>query len=608
MVAEDNQEILERILELTDTACEASLEMLERYTSGDLAGTLPLLEDLKAVVRAVCAANELLAPQLEHAYTGEMLENIEDTLDDIQHSVQANRTERAAMKMEFQLFPFLRQLREAFYFWGLIYPDDAEMERYYREEFAEHNQNLYANESGQTPYKLSIVVTAFNHLETTRRCIEQLLRETDFDALNAELILIDHGSTDGTLEFFESLGVGKVIHFKKNVRMYMFATLFQLCKGEYFAFVSNDILVTRNWAGILLNCIESDSQIAAAVPTTPNIANLQMLDVPTNDPDEFIAWANQQNQSDPSRWNDRVRLMPPLGMYRTLAVNRLGFADPYFHSMEFWDDDFSLRARRAGYRQIVCGDVACYHFGSVTGKEGQVKEGTLVYGRELFERKHGVDAWGNGFCYDYHAMQLFSQVLPAQETAYLLAIDCGMGDTPMQLRNELRRRGQGCEVTPLTCQKEYLPDLRPQFRKTQWAADLADGLNSLPAGQSFTCAFLGRDIGVYENFPQLLKAVSSKLCPGGWLVFSCENPFYSLTLHALLQFQFLNGKKRQVLTAPAHVREESKKYFSQVQMISVEHPVNGLKEFAVRHFGTGKRLDEAVQQLRIQKFYFLCRK
>lgn len=606
MVDPKNREVLEQILALTDTACQASLELLELYTTGEEKSALVLVSDLRRVVQAVSTAQKPLVPELEHAYTSEMLENIEDTLDEIDRSIQGDKSERAAMKIEFQLFPFLRQLKEAFYFWGVIYPDRSEMARYYREEFAAHYRNFYIQEEVPSPLRLSVVVTGYNHLEMTKKCVEQLLKETDFEALNAELILIDHGSTDGTLEYFENLGVGKVIHFKKNVRMNMFCILSQLCQGRYFCFVSNDILVTKNWADILLQCLESDPKIIAAVPATPNIANLQMLNVPTNDPDKFIAWANEQNRSDPSRWSDRARLMPPLGMYRTRAVSEIGFADPYFYSMEFWDDDFSLRARRAGYRQIVCGDVACYHFGSVTGREGQVKEGTLVYGRELFQKKHGVDAWGNGFCFDYQAVQLFRQLLPVQGDAVLLTLDCGMGDTPLQIRNELRQRHQNCQIYQLTSQEEYLPDLKPFAQGAQYTLRLAEGVGRSFEGVQFTCAYLGRDIGAYEDSPRLLEAISQRMFPGGWLVFSCANPFYAVTVHGLLNFSVPEG--RCVLTDVAQVRQAAEAYFSQVQAVAVNQPVNGLEQFAKRYFGDEKQLSQIIERLGVSKYYFVCRK
>lgn len=607
MVDENNRGVLQQILELADTACQASLELLEQYSAGDLDMALKMLSDLRVAVRTVSIAQEPLVPQLEHAYTCEMLENIEDTLNDIDRSIQEGGPERAAMKMEFQLFPFLRQLRESFYFWGMIYPDQDKMERYYREEFAAHYQNLYIEEGSPVRCKLSIVVSAYNHLETTKRCIEQLLKETDFDALNAELILIDHGSSDGTLDFFEGLDIGKVIRFKKNIRMYVFTTLFQLCQGEYFAFVSNDILVTRNWADILLHCIESDQNISAVVPATPNIANLQMLQVPTNDPDEFIAWANQRNRPNPSLWDDRARLMPPLGMYRTKVVNQFGFADPYFYSMEFWDDDFSFRARRAGYRQMICGDVACYHFGSVTGKDAQKKEGTLVYGRALFEKKNGIDAWGNGFCYDYPAIQLFKQSVHSQGAVTFLGLDCGMGDTPLQIRNELRRQGQECKLYQLTCQKEYLPDLLPHSDAAQYVPSLTKGLPSFDM-QAFTCAYLSRDVGVYEDFPQLLEVVSQKLRPDGTLVFFCENPYFAITLHTLLQFQLPSGSGKKNLTDPSYIKSMAEKYFSQVQMVPIETAITGVEEFAMHHFGKSSQLAEITKRLKIEKYYLVCRK
>lgn len=606
MVSARNREVLQQILELTDTACQASLELMELYANGELEPALTLLANLRQVIQAVSAAQEPLAPELEHAYTSEMLINIADTLDDIAHSIQCDASERAAMKMEFQLFPFLRQLREGFYFWGTIYPDKAAMEWYYREEFGEHYRNFYVQDEAPIPIRLSIVVTGYNHLETTKKCVGQLLKETDFEKLQAELILIDHGSTDGTLEYFESLGVGKVIHFKRNVRMYMFSILAQLCQGKYFCFVSNDILVTKNWADILLQCLESDSKIIAAVPATPNIANLQMLNAPTNDPDEFIAWANGHNRSDPSQWSDRARLMPPVGMYRTCAVNKIGFADPYFYSMEFWDDDFSLRARRAGYRQIVCGDVACYHFGSVTGADSQAKEGTLVYGRELFQKKHNVDAWGTGFCYDYHGIQLMCQVLPPQADAVLLALDCGMGDTPLQIRNALRQRHQGCQIYQLTSQEKYLPDLKPFSQNALFAPQLTTGVGQAFEGVQFSCAYLGRDIGTYEDYDQLLENISNRLAKGGAMVFSCANPFYAVTLHALLNFSVPEG--RCILTDVEHLRKTVQAHFSQVQVVSVNQPVEGLNEFTKRYFGGPKQLSRIMERLRVAKYYFVCRK
>lgn len=608
MVDTRYQDILEQILTLLDSACQAGLELLELYAAGNEEAVNALLSDLREVSRVTGMAQEPLLPQLDHACTAEMLENIDGTLEEIQDAIRSGSGQRAARKIEFQLLPFLRCLREAFYFWGAVYPDREKMERYYREEFAEHYQNWYGAETGEGPVRLTIIVTAYNHLETTKRCIEQLLRETDFEKLHAELFLIDHGSTDGTLEYFESLGVGNVIHFKRNVRMYMFAILPMICRGTYFSFVSNDILVTRNWAEILLNCLDSDEKIIAAVPATPHIANLQSLGLPESSPEEFVAWAAQQNQAGPSLWDDRARLMPPLGMYRREAVSRIGFADPYFYSMEYWDDDFSLRARRAGYRQIVCNDVSCYHFGSVTGGAEQVQGGTLAYGRDLFLKKHGIDAWGVGFCYDYTAVHFYRQLPVPQAEPAILGLDCGMGDTPLQIRNELRHQGRRGEIYQLTSQEAYLPDICSLSEEALFSHDLAEGVRTAFAGREFSTVYLGRDMAEYEDSEALLSAVSGRLTPGGWLIFFCSNPYDAVRLYALLQFSMPEGKVRHTMVDPLAVQRQAEQYFAQVRAIPLERQVTGLEEFARAHFGQTEQFPEIVKRLSVEKYYFVCGK
>lgn len=599
-------DVLSQILSLLDTACEASLELLGRIGRGILPEAWQLLDDLDAVAETVERSQVSLEERLEHACAKELSENVRDTLADIRRFLRTENLEQAAMKTEFQLFPFLRHWKESLYFWGSVYPDKNAMERYYRDEFAAHFQNLYVDE--EMPYRLSILIPAYNHLDVTRQCIEHLLKETDFQKLNAELILIDHGSADGTLAYFESLGIGKVIHFKRSVRTYMFAMLAQICQGKYFCFLSNDVLVTRNWAELLLTCLESDEKIIAAVPSTPHISNLQMRYVPSEDPDEFIRWANNFNRSNPALWSDRARVIPSVGIYQTKGVSSIGFADPYFYSMEFFDDDFSTRARRAGFRQIVCGDVACYHFGSVTGKEVQKKEGTLIYGRRIFWEKHGIDPWQTGFCYDRVAIQLLTCRPPVHKgksvpgELSLLGLDCGMGDTLLQFRNELRQQSRRCTLDSLTCQKEYCPDLNALFPGAAYAHDLPEALPSVFPDKIFTHIYLGRDIGQYEDIPRLLETASKRLCAGGMLVFFCANPFFATNVDSFLQGSL--PALRCMFVDPEQIWKHVQQYFAQVKVTAVKENVGNLDHFIQRHYGDTAAA--AKERMEIQTYYFLC--
>lgn len=606
MVNAEHVQLLEQILALLDTACEAGVELLERYAEGNPVQANQLLEDLMLAVGMVQAAQEPLLPQLEHSYTHEMLENIQDTLEDIRSAIQEDRAQRAAMRMEFQLLPFLRQLKEAFYFWGGIYPDREKMERYYREEFADHYQNFYVGNGMQPRYRVCIVVVAYNHLEMTKQCVESILKHTDLEKLNAQLILVDHGSTDGVLEYFESLGVGQVIHYKANMRGTMFCALPQICDSEYYLHVANDTVVTKDWLDILLKCADSDKNIAAVVPATCNISNLQGANVPVSDCDALVQLAEQHNISNPRLWSDRARVLPVIGMFRVSALNKIGFWDPLFYTFDFMDDDFSLRARRAGYRQILCEDVMCYHRGSATVKDVQAAEDTLGDGRRLFMMKHGVDAWGVGMCYDFNGLRQFSFAPESRKNWNILGLDCGFGDSAMEIRNRLRRVEKDGRIFHITVGDDYLPDLKNQAEGVVCTAEekLASAVEDSFPDIQFDALYLERRLERCPNPYRLLKTLAERTAPGGQLAFSFSNPYSAVQIYQLLHFSLPDAPL--CLLSPEQVGKEARKYFSSVEFIGAAETVGGLEEFIVRHYGKEFLKNSRSNQLKITQYYVRC--
>lgn len=606
MIDQHSRELFDRILELTDTACQASLELLERCTDRELEAAKELLLGLDDVAQAVSTAQEPFLPQLEHAYTSEMLINVQDTLEEIRHAIQANMLEQASMKTELQLLPFFRQLREAFYFWGLIYPDRERMERYYQEEFAEHYQNLYLKSGGQPRYRATVVVVAYNHLEMTRQCVESILKYTDFEKLNAQLILVDHGSTDGVRTYFESLGRGSVIHYKANMRGTMFCALPQVCNSEYYVHVANDTVVTKDWLEILLTCADSDPEIAAAVPATCNMSNLQAINVPSSDCDTVVGLAEAHNRSNSRLWSDRARVLPGIGLFRLSALNEIGFWDPLFYTFDYMDDDFSLRARRRGYRQILCEDVMCYHRGSATVKDVQTKEDTLGEGRRLFLQKHGVDPWGPGFCYDLHGVQLYQLSSDIGQSVNILGVDCGFGDTALQLRSQLRRGGREGRIYHVTTDVRYLPDLKPHSDETVCTTpcELLSALEGCFLGYSFGILFLGQNLEQYPEPYQLLAALAQRMSPGGELVFSFSNPYFAVRLHQMLQLSIPDSPL--CLLHPEQVGERAGKLFSSVTLTGVTQPIQGLDEFIVRYYGKEFLKSTHRSRLEVIQYYVKC--
>ena len=97
--------------------------------------------------------------------------------------------------------------------------------------------------------KLSIITAVHNQLAVNRWFVEHLKRHTQQPY---ELIIIDNASTDGSAEFFESVGA-KVIRNAANYSYpYTQNQGIAVAQGEWLAFLNNDIVVSPGWDTRLL--------------------------------------------------------------------------------------------------------------------------------------------------------------------------------------------------------------------------------------------------------------------------------------------------------------------------------------------------------------------
>jgi glycosyltransferase involved in cell wall biosynthesis len=91
---------------------------------------------------------------------------------------------------------------------------------------------------------LSIITTVFNQRSMNQVFVESL---REFTKAPYELIVVDNGSTDGTLAYFTSVGA-KIV---RNDGNYSYPVCqnrgAELATGEYLVFANNDIIVAPRW-------------------------------------------------------------------------------------------------------------------------------------------------------------------------------------------------------------------------------------------------------------------------------------------------------------------------------------------------------------------------
>lgn len=616
----DASPVIKEILSLINVMEETCLDFCNRLAEKNASDEKfqLLFNDLETGVSILLQYSDRLKPFLKHACYLELSKNISHTLICVASLLNTDQDDKAIIKLRYQLCPILQELREEVYFWGIIYPHPDTMERYYKQEFVLHHANSYiANKKPK--YKFSIFIPAFNKLEYTKQCLDSVFQNTDLDKYLCEFILLNDGSSDGTQEYFESLNVDKVIELKENVKTAIFSIAYRVCEGEYFLFINNDTLVTKGWLDNLMACMESDPMLISATPCTPNTSNYQ------SDLDSIYTFSSLEktmkyfNQSNPLLWEERARIMPVIAIYRSALVNQIGFADRLFYTMEFWDDDFSLRARRAGYKQMLCRDTYCHHFGSITGKEGQIKENTLEKGRKLFQLKNHTDPWDKDYCYDYQIISMTqSEDFPLfnKSPIRILAIDSGFGDTPRQLKNLLRRNigatfaqpNDIIIITAYTNTKEYsyADDLKPCSHKCYFEKDLSKLFRSI-GENCLDFIYVGLPLETYESHSQLPELAITSLKKNGRLLFSVSNIYYKPFLESFLNLSFPVGNESIRLLNIANLQTKLQQLFTNMECAAHPEPLSDVEDFIAR-FLTAKSSPTTVPLLSSRFLKFCCQK
>jgi GT2 family glycosyltransferase len=97
--------------------------------------------------------------------------------------------------------------------------------------------------------KLSIITAVYNQLPMNQIYWENLVKNTKH---SFELIVIDNASTDASADFFESVGVQVI----RNSGNYSYPVSqnqgIAIAKGEWLAFLNNDIIVSKDWDETLI--------------------------------------------------------------------------------------------------------------------------------------------------------------------------------------------------------------------------------------------------------------------------------------------------------------------------------------------------------------------
>lgn len=225
----------------------------------------------------------------------------------------------------------------------------------------------------------TIIVVSYNKRAYTELCLASMLRA---EPVPARMVVIDNGSTDGSVELLEdempalaaAAGVDfELIRNDSNVGACTARNQgLAVADGRYIGFMDNDIAVrSRNWLRVLASVLEENDghgivgpklvfpfepyniqHAGAAISRTGRVKYLGR-GAPIDDPAHNVRREVQC-------------LISACWLMKAEIPAQVGGLDEVFNPAQFEDFDFCYRARQAGWTVLYDPVAEMYHYESVT--------------------------------------------------------------------------------------------------------------------------------------------------------------------------------------------------------------------------------------------------
>lgn len=234
----------------------------------------------------------------------------------------------------------------------------------------------------------SVIILTYNQLSYTQLCLETLKHHTPEPH---EIVVVDNGSTDGTVEYLKSRPGLRVIlnpenfGFAKGVNQGL-----QAARGEFLLLLNNDTILTPGWLRNLQGCLNSLPRVGLVGPRTNYAGSRQVMAASYQTPEELLRFTSTFNREDPRRWFEVDKLVGFCLLLNREVLADIGGFDERFGLGNYEDDDYCRRAQAAGYRLLVAGDTFVHHFGSISFTGNGIDYESLL----TANRQRYTDKWG----------------------------------------------------------------------------------------------------------------------------------------------------------------------------------------------------------------------
>ena len=232
-----------------------------------------------------------------------------------------------------------------------------------------------SSEKGADLKQATVIIPNYNGAHFLKPCLEAL-RAQDTD--DFEILIIDNGSEDGSVDYLCSQDDVKTIFLPKNEGFCAAINIgVRAAETPYSILLNNDTIPEKGFISALINGIEKRKDAFACTSCMLDVKDPTILDG-AGDLYNLFGWGFAKGKGEKaSKYNKTCKVFSACAgaaIYRTELFKKLGMLDErHFAYLE--DMDLSFRARLAGYEIYYIPEARVVHVGSGTtgGKHSEFK-------------------------------------------------------------------------------------------------------------------------------------------------------------------------------------------------------------------------------------------
>ncbi len=213
--------------------------------------------------------------------------------------------------------------------------------------------------------KTTVIIPNYNGLQFLKPCLDSLAAQT---AREFKILVVDNGSTDGSVEWLKVHGVSALFLPENTGFSCAVNAGIRAAETQYVILLNNDTTVESGYIEALERAIGRSAKIFSVSSKMLQMRDPSVMD-DAGDMYSVLGWAYQRGVGRPAKNYDKPRRIfsacAGAAIYRRDVFEKIGlFDERHFAYLE--DIDVGFRAKLAGYENVYCPDAVVYHVGSGT--------------------------------------------------------------------------------------------------------------------------------------------------------------------------------------------------------------------------------------------------